>query len=70
MKIETYNYNLSEPYLLGGTTQAPPAQFTTNAFSKTGPWQTGRGACLRQSADPVLVNPELQRREDFLYRAT
>lgn len=39
--IKTFNYNLSKPYLLGGTSQAPPLQFTTNAFSTTGPWQIG-----------------------------
>lgn len=40
VKLQTYNYNLSKPYLLGGT-QPPPVQFTTNAFVNTGPWQLG-----------------------------
>jgi hypothetical protein len=40
VKLQTFSYNLSKPYLLGGTT-APPVQITTNAFSNTGPWQIG-----------------------------
>jgi hypothetical protein len=39
-KLQTFNYNLSKPYLLGGGT-APPVQFTTNCFVNTGPWQVG-----------------------------
>lgn len=40
VQLKTFNYNISKPYLLGGT-QAPPVQFTTNAFVNTGPWQVG-----------------------------
>jgi hypothetical protein len=58
-KLQTYNYNLSKPYLLGGT-QAPPVQFTTNAFVNTGPWQVGDS--LRAYA--ALRTPPL-RIEDF-----
>jgi hypothetical protein len=50
-KLQTFNYNLSKPYLLGGG-KAPPVQFTTNCFVNTGPWQVGDAqrdyAALRQ----------------------
>jgi hypothetical protein len=59
VQLKTFNYNLSKPYLLGGT-KAPPVQFTTNAFVNTGPWQVGDS--LRSYA--ALRTPPL-RIEDF-----
>jgi hypothetical protein len=59
VKLQTFNYNISKPYLLGGT-KAPPVQFTTNAFVNTGPWQVGDS--LRSYA--ALRTPPL-RIEDF-----
>ncbi len=40
VKIKTYNYNLSKSYF-EGKLSAPPAQFATNAFVNTGPWELG-----------------------------
>lgn len=57
--LQTYSYNLSKPYLLGGT-QAPPAQFTTNCFVNTGPWQIGNSV----RSYGALRTPPL-RIEDF-----
>ncbi len=59
VKLQTYNYNLSKPYLLGGT-QAPPVQFPTDAFQNTGPW--GLGNSVRAYA--ALRTPPL-RDENF-----
>jgi hypothetical protein len=60
VKLQTFNYKLSEPYLLGGTTAMPPVQFTTNAFVNTGPW--GLGDSVRAYA--ALRTPPL-RDENF-----
>ncbi|MGH9345363.1 MAG: hypothetical protein ACRD19_16575 [Terriglobia bacterium] len=40
VKLQTFNYNLSKPYLLGGT-QPPPVQFTTDPIVSTGTWEVG-----------------------------
>ena len=40
VKLKTYDYSLSKKYFTGKAA-SPPAQFPTNAFVNTGPWELG-----------------------------
>jgi hypothetical protein len=59
VKIKTYDYGLSKAYF-EGKTQVQPVQFTTNAFSNTGPWELGNAVATYSS----LRTPPL-RLENF-----